>query len=77
MVTFVKGPGHDWTVRYRFEGEPVEAMSVFGRMTIEEAAKEARYSLDGLDQINAGTYEILAIERAHESKAPLRPLECD
>lgn len=63
MSNLTRRPGHDWTVRYRFDGEEAEAMTVFGCLTIEEAAKEARYSLDGIDDMNAGTYEIFAIER--------------
>jgi hypothetical protein len=38
-------------------------MSVFGQMTAEDALKEARYSLDGINDMNAGTYEITAVRR--------------
>lgn len=42
-----KGPGHDWTVFYRDGDEPeILSMSVFGVLTIEEAVKEARFSLE-------------------------------
>ena len=63
-MTIEKPAGHDWAVRYKFEDEPEETMDVFGCMTVEDAAKEARYSLDGVNGMNAGTYEIQAIERA-------------
>jgi hypothetical protein len=63
--------GHDWRIRYRYEDEPEEIMSVFGRMTVEEATAEARSLLDAspdpasgkVTNDNAGTYEILAVER--------------
>ena len=54
-----KGPGWDWTVTYQWEDEKPDAMSVFGCLTIEDAIKEARYSLEGSDL----GYAILSAER--------------
>ena len=44
-----KDPGWDWLVQYEWEDGEMDAVSVFGCLTIEEAVKEARYSLDGAD----------------------------
>lgn len=59
-----KRPGHDWIVTFCWEdGEP-ETMSVFGVMTIEDAVKEARYSLEPIeDDLDWPGYEILSIAR--------------
>lgn len=59
MATYEKGPGHDWSVRYQFDDDEPEEMLVFGQIAIEEALKEARYSLDGINGMNVGTYRIL------------------
>jgi hypothetical protein len=60
-----KPPGSgDYVVRYQFEGEAPEEMSVFGQNTREEAEREARYSLDGFSGMNEGLYQILSVERA-------------
>lgn len=67
----VKPPGYDWTIRYRYEGEGVEEMLVFGKIKIEDAIEEARNCLDSTIDLatrrvtndNAGTYEILAVSR--------------
>ena len=54
-----KAPGWDWAVTFEWEDGGQDVMSVFGCIMIEEAIKEARYSLDagGLG------YSILATER--------------
>lgn len=44
-----KGPGWDWAVTYQWEDEEPEVLGVFGCITIEDAIKEARYSLDSAD----------------------------
>ena len=44
MPEFTKSPGWDWSITYQVGDEPVETMSVFGVMTIEEAVLEARRS---------------------------------
>lgn len=52
-----KRPGWDWTIFYRWDDEPsIEAMSVFGAMSPEQALDDARSSL-GED------YEILGLAR--------------
>lgn len=61
MPEFKKPPGYDWNITYRFDGEHEETMSVFGQI---DALKEARCSLYGIDNMNAGTYEITAVKRA-------------
>lgn len=53
----------DYVVHYQFEGEKVEAMTVFGQNTTAEAEREARYSLDGWNNLNVGLYTILSVER--------------
>ena len=62
-VTFVKGPGHDWVVAYQFVESKPDEMLVFGCMTAEKALEEARFSLNGVDDMNVGTYEIFAVTR--------------
>jgi hypothetical protein len=62
-VTFEKGPGYDWTVSYQCEDQDPEEMSVFGQIRIEDAVREARYSLDGINNMNVGTYAILGVHR--------------
>lgn len=60
-----KKVGPDWEIDYRFdEDESVETMLVFGQIKVEDAIKEARYSLDGANGMNVGEYEILAVRRA-------------
>lgn len=59
-----KREGHDWSVRYQFYEEPIEEMSVFGCITVEEAIRDARRSLNGIGDMNEGIYAILAVERA-------------
>ena len=54
-----KGPGWDWLVKYEWEEGDQDVLSVFGCLTIEEAVKEARYSLDSGDFC----YAILSAER--------------
>ncbi len=44
-----KGPGYDWLVTYQFDDEPIETMSVFGQIRIEDAIAEARFSFDDED----------------------------
>jgi hypothetical protein len=44
-----KGLGWDWAVTYQWEDEKPDVVSVFGCLTIEDAIREARYSLDGTD----------------------------
>lgn len=64
-------PGYDWRIRYRYEDEPEEVMNVFGRIKVEDALVEARSLLDSspdfekgkITDDNAGTYEILCVER--------------
>ena len=41
-----KAPGWDWAVTFEWEDGGQDVMSVFGCITIEDAIKEARYSLD-------------------------------
>ena len=41
-----KAPGWDWAVPFEWEDGGQDFMSVFGCITIEDAIKEARYSLD-------------------------------
>jgi hypothetical protein len=62
-VSWVKGPGHDWTVTYQFEDDEPQEMSIWGCMTAEKALEEARFSLNGINDMNVGTYEILAVTR--------------
>jgi hypothetical protein len=64
MNEVVKGTGHDWNVHYTFADEEPEVMTVFGAMTVERAISEARYSLDGINGMNKGTYEITKVERS-------------
>lgn len=45
-----KGPGYDWVITYQFDDEPVESMSVFGQIRIEDAIAEARLSFADEDQ---------------------------
>lgn len=52
-------PGHHWSIWYRLDG-PMEVMSVFGVMTVEEAIAEARWSLENEED---GQAEILAVVR--------------
>lgn len=60
---FSTGPGYDWEVAYRFDdGEP-GTMRVFGQIRVEDAISEARFSLDGLNHMNVGTYEITSVAR--------------
>jgi len=60
-----KGLGHDWTVFYRDGDEPeILSMSVFGVLTIEEAVKEARLSLEASPTgIPDTDYAILSVTR--------------
>ena len=44
-----KGPGWDWLVNYEWEDGEMDVVSVFGCLTIEDAVKEARYSLSDGD----------------------------
>ena len=63
-IGFVKGLEDnqpDWTVFYRNKEEnKIQAMSIFGVSTIEEALKEANYSLSVVDK---NWYEIIKIEQ--------------
>ena len=62
MVKAEKAAGHNWIVFYRADDEPeIMAMNVFGAMTVEKVAEEARWSLDPDD--DNPDYEILAIQR--------------
>jgi hypothetical protein len=63
-MQFEKGPGHDWYIEYQFDDDERQEMSVFGCMTAEKALEEARFSLNGLNNMNVGTYEILAVRRS-------------
>ena len=54
-----KGPGWDWAVTYQWEDQEADIVSVFGCLTIEEAIKEARYSLEGSEL----GYAILSAKR--------------
>jgi len=45
MPEFVKSPGWDWTITYIDDEDARQEMAVFGVVTIEEALKEARFSL--------------------------------
>lgn len=45
-MIFSKAPGHDWEVDYVCEDGVLDTMSVFGRIRIEDALAEARYSLE-------------------------------
>jgi hypothetical protein len=64
LAELTRGPGYDWDIFYQFEGEEMEQMSVFGQIKMEDALKEARYSLDTGSDVNLGTYSIYAIIRA-------------
>lgn len=50
---------YDWTILYQFEEDQLEEMSVFGQATIEEALKEARYSLRQAEE----PYVIIGVSR--------------
>jgi hypothetical protein len=65
MPEFIKSIGPDWDITYQFEDDDINVMSVFGCINIEAAIKEARYSLDGIDEMNKGTYQILKVERVY------------
>ena len=45
-----KGPGYDWVITYQFDDEPIDTMSVWGQIKIEDAILEARHSFDDEDQ---------------------------
>lgn len=63
-VKVEKRPGYDWTITFQWEdGEP-EAMAVFGVLTIEEAVREARSSLESIEEDPEWPgYEIIAVAR--------------
>ena len=61
-----KGPGHDWIVFYEYEDGQRFDMDVFGVMTVEEAALEARRSLTAIELIPGAVapgFAILAVVR--------------
>jgi hypothetical protein len=61
--------GHDWIVFYKADDEPeVQAMTVFGVMTIEKVVEEARWSLDPSGE--KGDYELLAVQRFDFEEPP-------
>lgn len=65
-VTVEKRAGRDWSVTYIFGDEKEsQTMEVYGCATVEDAVKEARYSLD---MGNSGEgYEILSVVRIQEA----------
>ena len=63
MVTFERGPGWDWLVTYDV-GDGPEEMTVYGVLTIEDAARECRASFGQPDDLAA--LVILAIERERD-----------
>jgi hypothetical protein len=54
-----KGLGWDWAVHYEREDGTTDVVSVFGQLIIEDAIREARFSLEGTDM----GYAILAARR--------------
>lgn len=62
-VEWTKSPGWDWIVTYQFDDGGIEEMSVFGQRTMEDAVREARFSLDGINNMNVGKYAILGVMR--------------
>jgi hypothetical protein len=63
-VIIVKGAGYDWVVTFRWEEDEPETMSVFGVLTVEDAVREARYSLDApAGEVDWPGYEILSVAR--------------
>ena len=62
MMQIEKRPGWDWLVKYNMFDEPGEVF-VFGAMTIEQAIKDARYSLAPPFPDMDWDYEILSAER--------------
>lgn len=65
MTEFTRGPGYDWAIYYQFDDAEHDQMLVFGQITLEDALREARYSLDGINGMNAGRYQITGAHIAH------------
>lgn len=68
MHEITKSTGHDWIFFYRDGDDPeILSGSVYGLMTIEEATREARDSLEALGNHfgpeHATDYELLAVVR--------------
>lgn len=59
-----KRTGWDWLIIYQMDDEPYETMDVFGSMTIEDAAREAHYSLSPPKGMEGEyDYQIVAVIR--------------
>lgn len=66
-IQITKSPGYDWTVDYEWEDGTRDGMEVFGVLTVEDAIREARFSLEGSRQFTPEAdwlgYAILAVRR--------------
>jgi hypothetical protein len=58
-----KNPGWDWKVIYQSYDDPKDIMYIFGQMSIEDALKEAHYSLRGFNSESEQDYTILGVYR--------------
>jgi hypothetical protein len=58
-----KNPGPDWSVVYQFGDDEPQLMAVFGQETVEDALKEAHYSLKAPGLEDAEPYKILGVIR--------------